>query len=156
MSDTGPMPRTLRSRIALFLLLGAFLIPVATSSLRGLTHVLTCSAAEIPFSVDVRGDAAPTIIRARSLERGGEEEACEGLDFEFRGGPAGPGHVNFAMEVTNGSDFDWHGSVKLRVGGDVVPLDIGEIRRGTTAGDTVRLRVPEGQTEVSGALLVGP
>ncbi|HET9442944.1 MAG TPA: hypothetical protein VFO65_06445 [Acidimicrobiales bacterium] len=151
------MPRTLRSRIALFVLLGAFLIPVATSSLRGLTHVLTCSEAEIPFSaVTVEGSDEPIITSARTLTRDGDQQTCEGLEFEFQGRQAGPGRVDFAMAVTNNSDFDWHGSVKLEIGGDVVPFDIGEIRRGSTARDSVRLRVPPGQLEVSGALLVGP
>ena len=46
------MPSILKSRIAIVALLAVFLIPVGTSSLRGLTHVLTCEAeVEKPFSV---------------------------------------------------------------------------------------------------------
>ena len=51
-------------------LLGTFLIPIGTSSLRGLTHVLTCAEdTETPFTVVLKRNEAPAILEiARSSE----------------------------------------------------------------------------------------
>jgi hypothetical protein len=43
-------PNILRSRVALVALLVIFLIPIGLSSLRGLTHILTCSEEVVTLS----------------------------------------------------------------------------------------------------------
>lgn len=56
------MPSILKSRIALVALIGVFLIPIMSSSLRGLTHVLTCEGSvETPFSVVVEEGTDPIV-----------------------------------------------------------------------------------------------
>jgi hypothetical protein len=157
MSETGVVPPALRSRIALLALLGAFLIPIAMSSLRGLTHVLTChEEAEIPFTLITPADGEPVIVSSTSITRGDAEGVCGGLVLDLGVGPAGPGRVALRLPITNRTEFDWHGTVRLRLGKTVVPVDIGEIKAGETGVDTLRVKVPNGEIEVNGSLLIGP
>jgi hypothetical protein len=151
------MPPALRSRIALLVLLGAFLIPIGTSSLRGLTHVLTCrDKAEIPFTLIVPKSGPPVIISSRSIERDAPSGVCGGLVLDMAVGPGGQGRALLRLPITNNTDFDWKGSVSVKLGSTVVPVDIGEIKAGQTAEDTIRVKVKPGELEVNGSLLIGP
>lgn len=151
------MPPSLRSRVALLVLLGTFLIPVVTSSLRGLTHVLACAdEAEIPFTLITPPAGDPVIVSSRTITRGEPEGVCGGLVLDMGVGPAGQGRVALRLPITNRTKFDWQGSVKLKLGSAEVPVDIGEIKAGETGVDTVRVKVPPGQVEVNGSLLIGP
>jgi hypothetical protein len=151
------MPPALRSRIALVVLLGAFLIPIATSSLRGLTHVLTCrDQTAIPFTIQTPEVGDPLILSSRAISRDAPEGVCGGLVFDMGVGPAGPGRVELRLPITNKTKFDWKGTVRLRVGNTVVPVDIGEIKAGRTAVDTVQVKVSPGVLQVDGSLLIGP
>jgi hypothetical protein len=151
------MPPALRSRIALIALLGAFLIPIGTSSLRGLTHVLTCREnTEIPFKIETPTQGDPVITSSNVLVRGAPEGVCGGLVLDMGVGPSGPGSVTLRLPITNKTKFDWQGTVRLRLGKTVVPVEIGEIKAGETAVDTVRVKVTPGELEVNGSLLIGP
>ncbi|HUP85398.1 MAG TPA: hypothetical protein VM143_07005 [Acidimicrobiales bacterium] len=152
------MPPALRSRIALLVLLGAFLIPIGTSSLRGLTHVLTCRGkTEIPFTLVVPKSGPPVIISSRSIVRGAAEGVCGGLVLDMGVGPGTkPGRVQLQLPITNHTKFDWQGSVSLKIGSTFVPVDIGEIKSGQTAQDSIGLNVDPGQVQVNGSLLIGP
>ncbi|MBW3556147.1 MAG: hypothetical protein KY454_04310 [Actinobacteria bacterium] len=151
------MPASLRSRVALLVLLGTFLIPVVTSSLRGLTHVLTCAEeTEIPFTLITPASGDPVIVSSRTITRDEPEGVCGGLVLDMGVGPAGQGRVALRLPITNNTEFDWQGSVKLKLGAVVVPVDIGEIKAGETGVDTVRVTVPPGQVELNGSLLIGP
>lgn len=151
------MPPALRSRIALVVLLGTFLIPIATSSLRGLTHVLTCrDEAEIPFTLIVPERGDPVIVSSRAIVRGAPEGVCGGLVLDMGVGPGGPGRVELRLPITNRTDFDWQGTVRLRLGDVAVPVEIGQIRAGETAEDSVRVKVSPGEIELHGSLLIGP
>lgn len=151
------MPSALRSRIALFALLGAFLIPIGTSSLRGLTHVLTCNEeAEIPFTLIVPEQGDPVIVSSRVIERGQPEGVCGGLVLDMAVGPSTQGQVLLRLPITNRTDFDWHGTVRVQLGNTVIPVDIGEIKAGETGADEVEVKVSPGELEVEGSLLIGP
>lgn len=152
------MPPALRSRIALLVLLGTFLIPVGTSSLRGLTHVLTCrDATEIPFTLIVSKEGPPVIISSRSITRDTAEGVCGGLVLDMGVGPGSrAGKVQLRLPITNNTEFDWQGSVSLKIGSTFVPVEIGEIKSGETASDTISLKVDPGEVEVNGSLLIGP
>lgn len=153
----GVVPPSLRSRIALVVLLGAFLIPLGTSSLRGLTHVLSCEeAAEVPFTLLVPERGAPTIISSATIERGDESGLCGGLVLNLGAGPAGDGRIAVQLPITNNTAFNWRGTVQLRLGSVTVPVEIGEIRAGETAVDTIEVNVDPGKVEVEGSLLIGP
>src|SRR5690606_7818095 len=78
------MPSALRAQVALIGLLAVLLIPIGTSSLRGLTHILTCrEASATPFSIEVPEDGPPVISSSTVIERdpSGEiasDEVCGG------------------------------------------------------------------------------
>jgi hypothetical protein len=152
------MPPALRSRIALLVLLGAFLIPIGTSSLRGLTHVLTCrDATEIPFTLIVPKSGPPVIISSRSIVRDAPVGVCGGLVLDMGVGPSSrAGRVQLRLPITNNTKFDWQGSVSLKIGSTFVPVEIGEIKSGRTEQDTIQLKVDPGEVEVNGSLLIGP
>lgn len=151
------MPPALRSRIALVVLLGTFLIPVGTSSLRGLTHILTCrEPAEIPFSLIVPERGPPVITSSNVIVRDEPQGVCGGLVLDMAVGPAEPGRVLLRLPITNHTDFAWQGSVSVRIGGTSVPVDIGEIQPGQTRSDTVKVKVDPGEIELEGSLLIGP
>lgn len=151
------MPAALRSRVALIVLLGVFLIPIGTSSLRGLTHVLTCDEpAELPFTLVVPEQGDPVIVSSRVLVRGEPAGVCGGLVLDLGVSPAGPGRVDLRLPITNQTEFDWQGTVRLEIGGTVLPVEIGEIKAGATGEDTLRVKVDPGQIELGGSLLIGP
>lgn len=150
------MPSGLRSRIALVALLGAFLIPIGTSSLRGLTHVLTCrDREEIPFTlINEGGD--PTIVSSKVYERGAEQGVCGGLILDMGAGPAGGDRVQITLPIRNTSEFDWQGTVRLQLGNATVPVDVGKIPAGATRTERVTVDVDPGRLNVDGSLLIGP
>lgn len=154
-----PMPSGLRSRIALFALMGAFLIPITVSGLRGLTHVLTCTQkAETPFTVIVKRDGAPTVITSSRLEKGATNELCGGLVLDLRARGQDQ-HVQMIVLITNNTSSLWRGTVNLALEGQTsltFPVDIGEIPAGATAQDEIDMTLTPGATEVAGALLIGP
>jgi hypothetical protein len=151
------MPPALRSRIALLVLLGAFLIPIGMSSLRGLTHVLTCrDETEIPFTLIVPKSGPRVIISSRAITRDSPEGVCGGLVLDMAVGPSDPGRALLRLPITNNTDYDWKGSVSVKLGSTVVPVEIGEIKSGETKEDTIRVKVKPGELEVNGSLLIGP
>lgn len=136
----------------MFLLLGVFLIPITVSSLRGLTHVLTCDAdVRTPFTVNT--DTATSSAR---FERGDPTGLCGGLQLNMAVGQVKGDKVRLTLPITNTSKYTWKGSVELKVGGSSVPVDIGEIKAGATEVDTVDIKVDEDTTEIEGSLLIGP
>lgn len=151
------VPSGLRSRIAVIALAAAFLVPIGTSSLRGLTHVLTCrDRTEVPFTLIRPESGPPVIVSSRTVTRDEPEGVCGGLVFDMGVAPADDEHVQLRLPITNRTDFDWKGTVRLRLGATTVPIEIGEIRHGQTRVATVRMRAKQGQTELHGSLLIGP
>ncbi len=157
------MPSALRAQVALIGLLAVLLIPIGTSSLRGLTHILTCrDQSATPFSVDVPEDGQPTISSSTVIERDpdGEvvtNEVCGGLVLDLLMGSRVEDRTDVTLRITNNSDFGWRGSVQLKLGDTTIPIDIGEIPAEGTAEDTFQLRLDGGRRyDIAGSLLVGP
>ena len=151
------MPSILRSRLALFALMGIFLIPIGTSSLRGLTHVLTCrDAVEQPFTLVVPPNGPPELLSSLRITREKPEKLCGGLTMDARVSAAGEGKIAFELPIKNSTEFVWRGTVKLQLGQTSIPVDIGEIAAGDTESDTVTFDLDEGTHEVDGSLLIGP
>src|SRR5687768_8838850 len=146
------MPASLRSRLALIALFAAFLIPLATSSLRGLTHVLTCTEeTSIPFTLVTPRIGDPVIVSSTTITRGQPEGVCGGLVLDMAVGAAGPGRVRLDLPISNRSEFDWRGTVRLQLGGDRIPIEIGEIKHGDTETDSVTVRVKPGELQLQGS-----
>jgi hypothetical protein len=157
------MPSALRAQVALIGLLAVLLIPIGTSSLRGLTHILTCrDRSATPFSVEVPETGPPIISSSTVIERdpGGEvisNEVCGGLTLDLVMGSRVENRADVTLVITNNSEFGWRGSGQLRLGDTLIPIDIGGIDAGGTASDDFELRLDSGRRyEIEGNLLIGP
>lgn len=150
------MPVLLRIRLALIVLLGVFLIPVVMSSLRGLTHVVSCEEAIAqPFEVNFGSDGTPLLTGSRLVEAG-TDPVCANLrtDLSMRG--AGANRLEVTVPLENRGEEPWRGTVSLRVGGVLIPVQIGLVPPGETRSESIVLQLPEGVTEFTGELLIGP
>src|SRR5947208_16194436 len=131
------MPSVLRSRLALIALMGAFLIPIGLSSLRGLTHVLTCQErTDVPFTLSIPTHGRPTISSSATITRKSAAGLCGGLTLNMRVGAQGPGKVKIVLPIVNHTKYRWHGSVKLELGGTTGPVRISSIGSGSRATGT--------------------
>lgn len=138
-------------------LLGTFLIPIGTSSLRGLTHVLTCSEdTETPFTVVLKRNEAPAILSSASIDRGDDAGLCGGLILTTRVGIVSPGRIRITFPITNGTAFPWEGSMSLKFKGTTIPVSIGRVDPGETRAESVTVKIEPGTTEIGGSLLIGP
>ncbi len=144
-------------------LLAVLLIPIGTSTLRGLTHVLTCrERSATPFSIDVAESGAPTILSSTVVERDPSgavvsDEVCGGLRLDIEVGSRVENRADVTLAITNNSPYGWRGSVRLMLGGTPLPISIGKIDAGETARDNIELRLDAGRRyEIEGSLLVGP
>jgi len=154
------LPMALRAKMAAVVLLGIFFIPFATSDLRGLTHVLSCSD-EVRTSLYVDGgtdDGGAVLGSADSVTR---EDAglglCGGLEVDLQLTSTQGDRAEVLVSIANTSDNRWQGSVELDFEGAPVPVSIGSIGPGATETDSVEVRVPAGRSyEITGTLLIGP
>jgi hypothetical protein len=151
------MPSVLKSRVALVALLGAFLIPIGMSSLRGLTHVLSCrEEAKTPFTLVVPEDGPPEVVTSTRIRRGEVQGLCGGLTLDLSVNVLPSGKLEMTVPITNNTDTRWQGTVELLIDETRVPIGIGEIAAGATESDTVHFRLGAGTHEVTGSLLIGP
>lgn len=157
------MPSALRAQVALIALLGVLLIPIGTSSLRGLTHVLTCQeSASAPFTIQVPEEGPPSILSSSSIERNPDgsvpdQSVCGGLTLDVLIGSEREDRAVVVLAITNGSEYGWRGSVQVQLDDIDIPIDIGEIAAGETATDEFDLRLDAGNDyELKGDLLIGP
>jgi hypothetical protein len=152
------MPSALRSRLAVLLMMGAFLVPIMSSNQRGLTHPLTCEQeTESPFTLLVEEGQDPTILTSQFFTSEEETLLCGALDLNLRARSKGENRIEMILPIRNESDYAWHGSVKLRIGKTSVPIRVGEIAAGDSEVASVTLpNLPRGQTTVDGSLLIGP
>jgi len=157
--DTGAVPPLLRSRLAFVALFAVFLIPVAGSSLRGITHVLTCrEPVAAPFEIILLPDSPPVVMSAALLDpaAGPGEALCGGLGADISVAALEDGRVEVAAVLTNVTPTAWRGTVYLEVAGTRIPIDIGGVEPGETRREAITVRLPEGTTSVDGSLLLGP
>lgn len=156
------MPSALRAQVALVGLLAVLLIPIGTSSLRGLTHILSCRGqVAAPFTVEVPAEGLPSISSSAVIERNDDgslpEGICGGLLLDLRVGSREANRAEVTLAITNRTDYGWRGTVRMRVDDLEVPVDIGPIGAGATATDDIELRLdPERTYLLEGELLVGP
>lgn len=150
------MPPILRSRLALLALLGAFLIPIGMSSLRGLTHVLTCKEeTRQPFTVIIT-DGVPEVLSSIRIGREDTGRLCGGLTLETQARAGERNEVTLIFPITNHTEHLWRGTVSAVVGKTTIPIDVGEVPAGETRRGTIDLTLPKGAIEVDGSLLIGP
>ena len=157
------MPSALRSQVALWGLLACLLIPIGTSSLRGLTHILTCQeASAAPFTIDVPAEGSPTLGSSLVIERDPtgvpeSSDLCGGLVMNIEMGSRRADRADMTLDITNNTEYGWRGSVKLQLDETAIPIDIGEISSGETETDTIEIHLEADRTyEIEGELLIGP
>lgn len=151
------MSSLLRSRVALFGLAAAFLIPVASSSSRGLNHVLTCrEQIRTPFTVSLGGREGPVVTTSTRIRIDDEDTLCNGLRVELGARQITAERVVMVVPISNTSRFPWRGTVQLRLGDLGLPVDVGQVPAGRTVTDRVELSLPPGDHALDGALLIGP
>lgn len=150
------MPIHIRTRVATIALIGVFLIPLTQSTLRGINHILTCTEqVETPFQV-VLADGMPIVTGSTTLEPGQPAVFCGGLEVEIAVGPSTERDVTVFVDLDNTTSVDWFGTVDLQVGGVRLPVDLGRVRGGSSSTESIELSLPEGITEFTGSLLIGP
>ena len=134
-----------------------FLIPVLLSSLRGLTHVVSCTR-EIarPFSVAVGDETSPIITGSAVVEAGAQPACGDEIRVDVSVAERGPNEIAVTIPIANDGASAWRGTVRLQVGTTVIPFDIGLVPPGQTRSETIVLRLPDGTTGFSGSLLIGP
>lgn len=152
------LPTSLRARIALVTLLGIFLIPVANSTLRGLTHVLSCEATiDATLQIDNTAGDDSVLLSADTITPDEDDGLCGGLTVDLQLASATDDEAAVLIEIGNDTDVDWQGSIELEFSGVAVPVAIGDIPAGETATDTIILQIePDRTYEISGTLLIGP
>lgn len=159
MTGVWILPMSLRAKMASVVLLGIFFIPFATSDLRGLTHVLSCTDQVTASLYIENADADETVLL--SADSTTRDDAglglCGGLEVDLQLTSAEGSRADVLVAITNATDTDWQGTVELRFDGTPVPVAIGSIAKGDTETDVVELRVRPGQDyEITGTLLIGP
>lgn len=152
------MSSSLRARIALVSIFGVLLIPLGTSSLRGLTHLLTCDeTTDTHFSVLVGPQGDASVLSSVQLDReDSAREVCGGLVVDL-GVRSRDGGSELLVTITNGTDFGWMGSVRVDLDKVSIPIAVGEIDPRTSATEVVPLELEADRVyELSGTLLIGP
>lgn len=151
-----------RNQLAIAALLGIFLIPLGMSSLRGLTHVLTCEEeVATSFTVNLDGEV-PVVLSATRLAVDQATLLCRALDIDVAAAALDDRQVELTFVVTNDTEIRWNGTVALDLSDAgltesiSLPITIGSVEAGSTSTETVSVRIREGTYEFSGTLLVGP
>jgi hypothetical protein len=143
--------------LALIGILGAFLIPIWISSMRGVTHVVTCQeATDVPFSVVLNANGVPLVSSAATFTREDTSALCGGLHLDMRVGRTDDRTLAMTLPIRNDTRQAWEGTVKLDLGSVDIPVRIGRIPAGETRQRTLKFNVDPGSTEINGSLLLGP
>lgn len=153
------VPSSLRAKSALVALFAVLMIPLWTSSLRGLTHVLTCQeTTDTDFTIEVASDGTAAVLSSLSFDREtAERELCEGLVLDVGIAQGSPGAADLKITITNNSEFDWQGSMKVELDDVSFPIPVGDVASGRSETETVELNLDDGRSyAISGTLLVGP
>lgn len=155
------MPALTRHRLPLVVLAVLFLIPIGTSSLRGLTHILTCEdevGTYLSIAPPLEPGEAPTLLSSQVIEADDDPLICEALEVDLAVGDfdEDTGAVELLVVVANRSDVDWRGTIQLDIGDTAIPLTVGRIPAGATVDDATWIRSRDDQVAIDGALLIGP
>ena len=150
-----------RHRLPLVVLAVVFLIPIGTSSLRGLTHILTCDdevGTYLSITPPLEPGEAPTLLSSQVIEADDDPLVCEALEVELSIGDfeEDTGAVELLLVVANRSDVDWRGTIQLAIDDTQIPLSVGRIAAGSTVDEATWIRRQDDQVAIDGQLLIGP
>lgn len=167
------MVSVLKHRIALAVLVGVLVIPILSVNNGGLSHLLFCEATVTqsfavasdsggPGETNVTSSTRLTLDQPTVTFEGDASvtPVCDGVTAEVTAEPLDSGRVTLTVTIHNRSELPWRGSVGLAAEGQGNRADltaaIGEVRPGEDGSASLELRVPAGQTEIAGTLLLGP
>lgn len=150
-----------RNRAPLAVLALVLLIPVGTSSLRGLTHILTCDEAigtSITIVPGLEPGEPPVLLSAQTRDADDDPLVCGALDVQLSLADydEDAGQVDLVVAVANRSELDWRGTSRLELGATAVPLSLGAIPAGELREERARISVGGEQFVIEGSLLLGP
>src|SRR3546814_18644724 len=135
----------MRAQFACVGLLAVLLIPIGTSSLRGLTHILTCQDdSATPFSLVVPDDGPPTISSSTVIERPAPGEApsdqiCGGLTPDHVMSAPANHRAELPLALANARYSRWPASGHTRLDAHKIPIDTDTIDTADNATPTDKL-----------------
>jgi hypothetical protein len=152
---------TLRARLATVALFAMFLIPVGMSSLRGLTHIISCEEpTATPFTMTVGQGQRPVVTTSMQLSPEDPQGLCGGLAIDMRARLVSADAVRMILLVDNASPSMWAGTIQLDLqrgrGHLLLPLDLGRLRAGKSGSVEIPIRLDPGETSLDGSILIGP
>jgi hypothetical protein len=138
-------------------MLGAFLLPVVTGNLRGVTHLIDCTApTREAFEVFWTASNRAVITGSSTIEAGDRQGVCDDVDADVAVRPGAENRVIVTVRVTNGRSEAIHATVQIDTGTQRVPVRLGTVGPRTQSSDRVVLRAGRRVTSISTTLLVGP
>ena len=145
------------AKLAVAGLLGSFLVPITTSTLGGLTHLVSCTAAvDQSFAITAVDSRRAVVIGSSDVVRRPPEGDCAAVEMNMIVRPDGRGFVRIAIPVANMSSRAFRTTVKLRLGDLRIPVPVGVVEPGQTITKELRIRLTEDLKVVNGTLLIGP
>lgn len=145
------------AKLAVAGLMGSFLIPITTSTLNGLTHLVSCTAAvDQSFAITAVDSKRAVIIGSSEVVRKPPEGDCAAVELNMVVRPDGKGYVRIAMPVSNQSSRAFRATVKLRLGDLRIPVPVGLVGPGQTKSKDLRIRLARDLKVVNATLLIGP
>lgn len=145
------------SRVALAMLVGSFLIPLSTTTLRGMHHLVSCTdEVDQTFAVTAIDSLRAVITGSTSVVREPPTGECSAVDMNMQVRPDGKGFILISMPVVNRTDRPWNTSVILRLDGLKTTVRVGRVQPGDTFTKALRVRLTTELQSITGTLVVGP
>jgi hypothetical protein len=136
----------------------AIMLPLATSSLGGLQHRVSCRTAYTPdFEITADGATEPLVASAIVLTRDAPAAAvrCPGFGIDASVNATGPLALSTVIAATNTSTKAVHATVQISVGGNRSHIAVGVIDSGQSIEKTIAVHVPRGTSVLRARLLLG-
>jgi hypothetical protein len=144
-------------RFALWLLVASLLIPLGTTTLRGMHHLVSCiDEIDQTFAVTAIDQTNAVITGSTSVVRTPPTGDCSAVEMNMRVQPDSKGFVLIDLPVENKTDRTWIASVILQLDGLKTSVPVGRVQPGDTKNKTVRVRLTKDLRSITGTLIVGP
>jgi hypothetical protein len=144
-------------RLALWGLVGSLLIPLGTTTLRGMHHLVSCvDEIDQTFAVTAIDAKRAIVTGSTVIMREPPVGDCASVDMAMRVRPDGKGFIAIRMPVVNETDRAWTTSVILQLDGLRTSVPMGVVQPGETVTKITRVRLRSDLKSITGTLVVGP
>jgi hypothetical protein len=151
------LPASIRSRVAVSSLVGSLLIPVATTTLHGQQHLVSCvDEIDQTFSVTAVDATRAVVTASTSIVRQPPTGDCSSVEMNMRVKPDGRGYILITMPVVNATDRAWSTSVILKLDELQTSIAVGKVPPGRTITKQLRVQLTKELQSITGTLIVGP